>query len=594
MAATAAASIALLPLAAKAVAGTNWNVLYETTNLAGHELAYEPNPGTTGGPPCSLSDVSLSVFADYGTVTANANRTNIFVNAIGYRKFTETYTNGQAVSLGIYRYRGSLRLPAVPAPSVVQTQNAQTAQMMIQVWDGREELWDSNSNSLEATMYWDLNPWNADFGKVKIYTMNTGALVLVNTGITVPPDTNWHTFELVADFSNRTFVSAGMDGIVVNLSTVSIAQVTHTDWSTNVAISMTAESMNTWPGDSFSYVFWWSTEFRGLDFARQEYVADTEAPVPNPMTWSAPPVPMNGTSVTMTASAASDDAGVVYYFEEITGGAGGSSSGWQESPSFIDTALASGTRYSYRVKARDKSALSNETAYSEIYSAVTPLSAPVGVTASDGAFTDKVQVTWGTVSNASGYEVWRSGTNDTNSAALLAGTIATTNYDDTNTVSDATYYYWVKATNAAGAGAFSSSDSGWRSSFAAVGPTIKANGRNVDSLTVSSNDTVAITVSMNADIYVGTEVDWWIVAYGSPAGWFYMNEALAWTPFSGSLSDLHRVYGGALFDLLTTTVLPAVNLPVGTWDFWFAVDYPMNGILNTGAMLYDHVNVIVR
>jgi len=322
VAAVAAASIALLPLAVKAVAGTNWNVLYATTNLAGHALSYESNPGTTGGPPCSLSDVSLSVFADYGTVTANANRTNIFVNAIGYRKFIETYTNGQAVSLGIYRYRGSLRLPAVPAPSVVQTQNAQTVQMMIQVWDGREKLWDSNSNALEATMYWDLNPWNADFGKVKIYTMNTGALALVNTGITVPPDTNWHTFELVADFSNRTFISAGMDGIVVNLSAVSIAQVTHTDWSTNVAISMTAESMNTWPGASFDYVFWWTTEFRGLDFARQEYVADTEAPVPNPMTWSVPPVPMNGTSVTMTASAASDDAGVVYYFEEITGGAG--------------------------------------------------------------------------------------------------------------------------------------------------------------------------------------------------------------------------------------------------------------------------------
>ncbi|MBI2440092.1 MAG: hypothetical protein HYV35_01850 [Lentisphaerae bacterium] len=72
-----------------------------------------------------------------------------------------------------------------------------------------------------------------------------------------------------------------------------------------------------------------------------------------------------------------------------------------------------------------------------------------------------------------------------------------------------------------------------------------------------------------------------------------MDEALAWTPFSGALSDLHRVYRGALFDLSTTAVLPAVALPPGSYDFWFAVDYPMNDMLNTDLMLYDHVNVIV-
>ncbi|MBI2437902.1 MAG: hypothetical protein HYV36_03710, partial [Lentisphaerae bacterium] len=128
----------------------------------------------------------------------------------------------------------------------------------------------------------------------------------------------------------------------------------------------------------------------------------------------------------------------------------------------------------------------------------------------------------------------------------------------------------------------------------AVGPTIRANGQNVDSLTVSAADTVAITVSMNADIYVGTAVDWWLVASANFATWWYMDDDLEWTPFSGALSALEPVYQGALFDLSTTTVLPAINLPPGSYDFWFAVDYPMNGILNTDVMLIDHVSVIVQ
>ncbi|MBI2440274.1 MAG: hypothetical protein HYV35_02770 [Lentisphaerae bacterium] len=140
-------------------------------------------------------------------------------------------------------------------------------------------------------------------------------------------------------------------------------------------------------------------------------------------------------------------------------------------------------------------------------------------------------------------------------------------------------------------------DLGLQPVTAAVGPTIRANGQNVDSLTVSASDTVAITVSMNPDIYLGVEVDWWLVASANFTTWFYMEDAddnYAWTQFSGALSELDPVYMGALFELPTTTVLPAMNLPAGSYDFWFAVDYPMNDTLNTDAMLIDHVTVIVQ
>jgi len=128
----------------------------------------------------------------------------------------------------------------------------------------------------------------------------------------------------------------------------------------------------------------------------------------------------------------------------------------------------------------------------------------------------------------------------------------------------------------------------------AVGPTIKANGRN-DNLTVGSSDAVTISVSMNASIYAGVEVDWWIVAYAPSAGWYYLSSAFQWTPFNGDLAQVQPVYQGALFDLPSTVVLSGITLPDGTYYFWFAVDYPMDGILNPdGPILYDMVTVDVQ
>jgi len=99
-------------------------------------------------------------------------------------------------------------------------------------------------------------------------------------------------------------------------------------------------------------------------------------PSPNPMTWESEPAPISESAITMTATAASssDGMGVEYFFEEVSGNAGGSDSGWQDSSSYTDSGLESGTEYSYRVKARNKG---NKVAteFSEIRSAVT-LSGP--------------------------------------------------------------------------------------------------------------------------------------------------------------------------------------------------------------------------
>ena len=94
------------------------------------------------------------------------------------------------------------------------------------------------------------------------------------------------------------------------------------------------------------------------------------------------------------------------------------------------------------------------------------LAAPTNVYASDGSYSDKVQISWTSVSGATGYKVFRSTTNSTGTTAQI-GTATVSPYDDTTAVAGTTYYYWIKATNASGDSSFSSSDSGWRTEVAA-------------------------------------------------------------------------------------------------------------------------------
>lgn len=101
---------------------------------------------------------------------------------------------------------------------------------------------------------------------------------------------------------------------------------------------------------------------------------------------------------------------------------------------------------------------------SNITTPMTPLltipSVPTSISASDGTKTDRVQITWNVSTNASSYEIWRSTFNNTVLATKI-GTSTTTTYDDVSAVAGTTYYYWVKAVNAAGTSGFSAFNSGY-------------------------------------------------------------------------------------------------------------------------------------
>jgi hypothetical protein len=95
--------------------------------------------------------------------------------------------------------------------------------------------------------------------------------------------------------------------------------------------------------------------------------------------------------------------------------------------------------------------------------------APTAVAASDGAFADRVRVTWTAPAGATAYEVWRNTSNSTTSAVTIsAADITGTTYDDTTAIAGTTYYYWVKAKNAGGTSGFSASNTGFRALAALV------------------------------------------------------------------------------------------------------------------------------
>jgi len=217
---------------------------------------------------------------------------------------------------------------------------------------------------------------------------------------------------------------------------------------------------------------------------------------------------------------------------------------------------------------------------------------PAQVEASNGTFPDKVRVSWDAVAGATSYEVWRHTGNSTSLASKISSPNPVgTSYDDLGAATDTTYYYWVKALNAENASGFSASDRGF---VGVVGPLVMANGQ-VGTVYVPAGDTTTIAVQMlNIDPYIGVDVDWWIVAFAHSGDWYCLNSAQQWPWFNGALALCQPAREGPLVTLPATPVLDGYSFSPGTYDFWFAVDYPMDGVLNpSGQILFNKVTVVV-
>ena len=90
-------------------------------------------------------------------------------------------------------------------------------------------------------------------------------------------------------------------------------------------------------------------------------------------------------------------------------------------------------------------------------------SAPGGVSATDGTYTDRVQISWNSVSGATQYQVYRNTSSSSGGAAAISSWQGGTSYNDYTATAEVTYYYWVKARNACGSvSGFSGYNTGYR------------------------------------------------------------------------------------------------------------------------------------
>ena len=161
------------------------------------------------------------------------------------------------------------------------------------------------------------------------------------------------------------------------------------------------------------------------------------------------------------------------YSQALQATGGSAPYGWSVASGSLPSGLSLGTgtglisgmptvanTFNFRIRVSGTDALYSEKDFSLTINPASVLpSPPTNVLASDGTYTDKVQVTWTASAMATSYTVYRSSYPYTFFAASL-GTTSGTVFDDTTATPGVKYYYWVKASNSFGTSNFSAYDAG--------------------------------------------------------------------------------------------------------------------------------------
>ena len=124
--------------------------------------------------------------------------------------------------------------------------------------------------------------------------------------------------------------------------------------------------------------------------------------------------------------------------------------------SYTDTTAVPGVTYTYSAKASGQTG-TGDSESSNTDTGWRGIEAPTAVSATDGAFTDKVVLTWSGTAG-SGFKIFRA---TGSGAATQIGTSNTTSFSDTTAVPATLYTYSVKTTSPAGDSAASATDTGW-------------------------------------------------------------------------------------------------------------------------------------
>jgi hypothetical protein len=132
---------------------------------------------------------------------------------------------------------------------------------------------------------------------------------------------------------------------------------------------------------------------------------------------------------------------------------------------FTDTTVADLQVYNYWVKACNGSGCSDVSTSDSGYADANPpppipANGPANVSASDGIYTDHVEITWDAVTDATEYQIFRD-TDPGGTAMSQIGLTSLLSFENSGVDDLQVYYYWIKACNVSGCSDVSTPDSGY-------------------------------------------------------------------------------------------------------------------------------------
>ncbi|MBC2716643.1 MAG: hypothetical protein HF978_15170, partial [Desulfobacteraceae bacterium] len=130
-------------------------------------------------------------------------------------------------------------------------------------------------------------------------------------------------------------------------------------------------------------------------------------------------------------------------------------------------------------------------------------SAPIGVVASDGTLSGKVQVNWTAATGATSYDVYRADMPAWTGTApkRIASFVTETSYDDNSAVGGSRYYYWIKSRNSGGVSKYSNFDPGYWGTVGSI-PAVPTNVSATDGTgTVSGKVNITWDAIANSLVY---------------------------------------------------------------------------------------------
>ena len=244
--------------------------------------------------------------------------------------------------------------------------------------------------------------------------------------------------------------------------------------ATNVAINVSSNLYGLTPGSRYYFQVVASNSAGLSRLGSSSFQLGCEA-----ITITTATLPTGTVGSTYSTTVAASGAGGTYTFSRGGGtlpdGLGITGSG-SSSGSITGTPTAAGS-YTFTVLATDNNGCTGTRSLSMVVinTPGSPPSTPT-VTAADGESTAKVDVSWTDVTGEDAYEVLRHTANSSGSATKIVSLAANTVlYADISAVPGQLYYYWVVATNSAGASAAGTANTGYRKLATVSGVTASSN-----------------------------------------------------------------------------------------------------------------------